>query len=96
MATKKNRKGEIKKNKQGLTMQIIEYVNNKNITIKFLESGEKRKTSYLRFRRGTVSANFHDYPPHTDCTFGQAKFFIITTGVLILAALCALAHCLLK
>lgn len=78
-----SRIGEKQKNKQGLTMKIVKYINNKNIEIRFVETGEKRKTTYLKFRRGTVTANLLDYPVGNECTFRQAKW--VTLGFLILA-----------
>lgn len=62
MSTKKTyRIGEIKRNNQGLEMQIIGYANNKNVKIRFLATGEEKTTTYIQFRRGQVTADLKKY-----------------------------------
>lgn len=83
MNYKKNREGQTRRNIQGLTMLIVRYVNNKDITIRFVETGELRKTTYHNFNKGTVWANLLEHPVGNECTFQQAK--VITVGLVILA-----------
>lgn len=54
-----DRTGEIGFNVDGLRMRIIEYIDNKNITVLFGD-GNVRKTSYLRFKRGEVYPTFRN------------------------------------
>lgn len=49
----KNRVGEQKKNKYGSLMTIVEYENNKNITVEF-ENGYKVKAQYGQFKNGSI------------------------------------------
>lgn len=60
--TKTHRVGEIEFNKQGLAMQIIEYVNNKKILIEFPATGQRVWTRYDTFKRGYVKADVIKYP----------------------------------
>lgn len=90
MKARKDRIGETKRNKQGLVMRIVEYTNNKNVVIEFPQTTERRKTTYLKFRRGEVTADLRYYPIHTDCTFGQAKFFGLGIVGVIIASIIAL------
>lgn len=97
MKNKKDvRIGEIRKNKQGLTMQIVKYVNNKEVTIEFLETGERRNTTYLKFARGIPVADLLKYPSRTECSFNQAKWITIGGLVLFLGAISAVIYALLR
>ena len=49
-----DRTGEIAKNFNGRKMKIIEYKNNKAVTVQFIETGEIKKASYFNFKRGKV------------------------------------------
>ena len=50
-----SRLGEIRKNKFGTDMKIIEYVNSDNVTIKFLdEHGFEKNTTYSNFKNGCI------------------------------------------
>jgi hypothetical protein len=49
-----DRTGEKAVNQQGLEMTIISYKSNKNITVRFTETGAQRQTSYYKFKRGKV------------------------------------------
>ncbi len=51
-----NRLGEIFTNNSGLKMTIIEYVNNKNVTVEF-ESGYTKTTNMSTIKRGEVRDN---------------------------------------
>lgn len=93
---KDTRIGETRKNKQGLTMQIIKYINNKNITIEFVETGEQRKTTYYNFTKGKPSANLLKYPSRTECSFKHAVAITIGISSLILAAIGGLIYWLCK
>lgn len=77
-----SRIGETRRNKQGLTMQIVKYVNNKNIEIEFMETGERRKTTYYNFSKGVPSADLLEYPSRTECSLKHAVW--ITIGILTL------------
>lgn len=66
-------------------MRIIKYNGNKDVVIRFLETGEERRVSYLRFKRGKITANLLDHPVGNECTFTQAKW--LTAACLALAAL---------
>lgn len=80
---KDSRIGEVRKNKQGLTMQIIKYANSKCVTIRFLETGEEKVVRYMRFAQGTPRADLLKYPPNGDAPFKHAV--VITIGILTLA-----------
>lgn len=83
---KTERVGETRYNAQGLRMRIIKYNGNKDVVIRFLETGEERHVSYLRFRRGNIVANLLDHPVGSECTFTQAKWVTVAlTGLAILA-----------
>lgn len=59
---KSDRVGERVVNRQGLTMEIVKYRNNKNVEIVFLETGERRTVRYLNFRSRNVRANLVEHP----------------------------------
>lgn len=85
MKNKKNeRVGETRRNKQGLTMRIVAYLNSKNMIIEFLETGERKKAQYVDFCKGAPVADLLKYPHHGECSFTQAKW--ITVGMIALAA----------
>lgn len=96
MKRKTERIGEEKQNKQHLTMRIIKYYNNKNVVIRFLETGEERKVSYIKFRRGTPMANLWDYPIGGDCSFKQAKRMSIGLAVIAVGLISALIYAIVK
>ena len=77
-----SRIGETRTNHQGLTMQIIQYKNNKDIVIEFVETGEKRNTTYYNFKKGKPTANLLEHPSRTECSLKHAV--IITIGILTL------------
>lgn len=82
---KTERVGETRYNAQGLRMRIIKYNGNKDVVIRFLETGEERRVSYLRFKKGNIVANLLDHPVGNECTFTQAK--CLTVAMTLLAAL---------
>lgn len=91
---KSHRVGERNINRQGLTMEIVKYHNNKRVEIVFLETGEHRTTRYLNFLHGNVAANLIDYPY---LAVKQAKKFARTTKiVLAVGAAIAFAALLIK
>ena len=91
MSAKKDRTGEISKNKQGLLMRIVKYHNNKNCEIEFVQTHERRSgVSYINFKRGKVAANLKDFPLHKDCSYKKAKFFIVGIGTVLIGAIAAL------
>lgn len=96
---KKERIGEVRRNKQGLTAKILDYQNNKNVTVEFTETGEVRKTTYIKFCRGEVMADLKKYPIPIDgigCTLRQFKWIITTLAVLALGGVGAIVYALLK
>lgn len=83
MKNKKDvRIGEIRRNGQGLTMQIVKYINNKCVTIRFIETGEEKVVRYIHFVQGTPKADMLKYPPNGDAPFRHAV--AITIGIIIL------------
>ena len=93
---KKNRIGEINKNKQGLTMQIVKYYNRNRITIEFLENGERCNTNYNAFRKGLPTTNLWEHPSRTECSFKQALWTTIGILSLIMAAFAGLIYYICK
>lgn len=53
---KTHRIGEITTNKNGHTIKIIEYNNNKDMKVLVVETGEIKKASYYNFIRGKVNS----------------------------------------
>lgn len=91
MATlKKERLGETQMNEQGLTMKIVKYHNNKDIEVRFLETGEVRNTTYYKFSKGKVVANLHAYPVLDEKkakSLWRTLFILIIVGLVFTAAL---------
>lgn len=54
----KNRIGERKVMNCGEECEIVEYVNNSNIIVRFLNTGEIIKSAYKEFRIGTIKSRF--------------------------------------
>lgn len=97
MKNKRNiRIGEIRKNKQGLTMKIVKYVNNKNVTIKFVETGEEKVVRYDKFLQGMPSADLLNYPPYDDVPLKYAVVTMIAATLITLTALGGLIYWLCK
>lgn len=46
--------GEVRKNKEGETMEIVQYNNANNMTVRFEDGTEKADVSYFNFERGNV------------------------------------------
>lgn len=87
---KKERLGETRVNGQGLTMKIVKYNNNKDIAVRFLETGELRNTTYLKFTKGTVAANLRAFPVLNDKkakSLWRTLFILIVVGLVFTAAL---------
>lgn len=93
---RESRIGETRKNKQGFTMQIIKYINNKNLVIEFVETGEQRVVRYIQFINGTPTPNLAKYPPKGECTFSQAKVILVSITTLILTAIGGMIYFLCK
>lgn len=56
----KNRIGEVRLNRQGCPMEIIEYIDYRNITIKFLDDYNTRKhTRYDKFMSGEIKNPYY-------------------------------------
>lgn len=95
MSKRIDRTGETQWNKQGMLMKIVEYRNNKDMTIEFVATGERRKCSYLRFKRRHPLANLRKYPAYSDCKPKTAIGYIIGIGILVLAAIGGLIFAIL-
>lgn len=83
-----SRIGETRKNKQGLTMQIVKYVNRDNIKIEFVETGERQWVRYSQFAHGTPVADLLKQPSRTECSFDTAMIIFISFLILALAFIC--------
>lgn len=80
-----DRLGRIKPTKQGFTAKVIEYRNRNNVRVEILETRERIWTDWHDFNKGKVVADLANFPFHTDCTFNQAKFYIVSITLLLLA-----------
>lgn len=90
-----NRLGRIKTTKQGLTAKVIEYRNRNNIKVEILETHERIWTDWHDFVKGKVVADLVAFPFHNDCTFNQARFYILAITTLMLLVCGALAYLIL-
>lgn len=71
---KNERIGEISKNKYGTKMKIIEYTNNKNIIVEFMDEYKcQKKTSYRAFKNGEVS-NLYDRTIYNVGYIGKGEY----------------------
>lgn len=84
--------GETEITKEGLTARIVRWHSRERVQIELLETHERKWVSYIDFKKGRIKADFVKFPAHTDCTFGQAKFFTIAILSLIFTMLGALAY----
>lgn len=89
---KDSRIGETRRNKQGLTMQIVKYINNKNVTIEFLETGERKVVRYSMFTQGLPVADLLKYPSRTECSLKHAILIFAGITILILSAIGGLIY----
>ena len=48
------RLGEVRKNNAGETMQIVQYVNSNNVTVRFEDGTERKRVEYATFKKGTI------------------------------------------
>lgn len=67
-------------NKYGFEMEIIEYVNNKDITVRFLETGSIVKCGYSPFSKGTLRSPY-DKTVYGIGFLGEGKYPNILNGV---------------
>lgn len=70
-------------------MQIVEYRNNKSVLIKFLETGEYRRTTYAQFAKGGITANLIDYPVYSKNKARSLKkklIWLAVTGICVAVA----------
>ena len=51
---KGGRLGEVRKNNAGETMQIVQYVNSNNVTVRFEDGTERKRVEYATFKKGTI------------------------------------------
>ena len=85
MASTVDRKGSARKSLQGLTTRVVKYINRDNVKVEILETKESVWTDWKTFNKGLVRGDLTKLHNHTDCKFGQAKFFITSISILILA-----------
>ena len=90
------RLGEVRKNKQGLSMRIVRYINNKSVLIEFVETGEQRWVRYSQFRKGTPIADLLKYPSRTECSFKNAVWITIGIFAVVSAAIGGLIYWIVK
>lgn len=79
------RLGKIKKTVQGLSAKVLKYYNRDNILVEILETRQQIWTDWWSFNKGEIIADLEKYPAHTDCTFNQAKFYVISITMLLFA-----------
>lgn len=89
---KTDRVGEIKKSKQGLTLIIRKYINNKKIMVEVVETGEQKWIRYDMFRKGTFKADLLTYPSRTECSFKTAVFIVSSIALIALGAIGSLIY----
>ena len=89
-SAKIERLGETRVNGQGLTMKIVKYRNNKDMSVRFLETGEVRNTTYYKFTKGNVIANLKTFPVISEKKtkrLWRTLFILIIVGLVFTAAL---------
>lgn len=91
-----DRLGATRKTLQGLTTKVIKYYNRDNVKVEILETKEVLWTDWKTFNKGLVRGDMTKLHNHTDCTFGQAKFFITSISILILAFIGILTYFLIR
>lgn len=91
-----SRLGEMRKNKEGLTMRIIGYSNNKNVTIEFVETGEVKTIRYSQFVKGSTHADLLKHPSRTECSFRQAIWITISMVLLLLGIITFIIYAIVK
>ena len=96
MKFRTNRLGQTRATKQGFTAKVVEYRNRNNVRVEILETREKIWTDWHDFNKGKVVADLANFPYHTDCTLNQAKFFITSMSILILAFIGILTYFLIR
>lgn len=81
MSKKINRIGEIRSNKHGTKMKIIEYINNKNVLVEFQDEYKyKTKVCYYQFDKGSVE-NLYDKTVFGIGMQGEGKYQQSIKGV---------------
>lgn len=96
MKYKTEREGKVRKSLQGLTTKVVKYINRDKVKVKILETKESVWTDWKTFNKGLVRGDLSKVHTHTDCTFGQAKFFITSISILILAFIGILIYFLIR
>lgn len=94
---KRSRLGRRVITREGMTCEVIKYVNSKNVKVRILETGETQWTDFSAFEKGRVFADFATFPYNGgDCTFKQAKFFTIAIAALLLSSIGAAIYNILS
>lgn len=96
MSNPTDRVGTTRKSLQGLTVRVVKYINRENVKVEILETKESFWTDWKTFNKGLVRGDLSKLHSHTDCTFGQAKFFITSISILILAFIGILIYFLMR
>jgi hypothetical protein len=84
---RKDRTGEIRTNYQGYEMVIINYANNKDVTVEFPNTGEVKHCRYSQFASGRLRA---DCPQTTRTYWG----WIAAIGIIVAETVALLSLCL--
>ena len=96
MSNPNNRAGATRKTLQGLTSRVVRYYNRDEVKVIIVETNEVFITDWKTFNKGLVRGDLSKLHSHTDCTFGQAKFFITSISILILAFIGILIYFLIR
>lgn len=83
---KEERIGEYNRNTDGELMQIVEYIDNKNVTVVFVRTGLTKKTRYASFKTGYVSTPELPFDPDETPHDGRGCLYVM----LYILAACAL------
>ena len=73
-------------------MQIVKYVNNKCVTIRFVETGQEKVVRYVRFAQGIPQADLLNFPPNGEAPLKHAVLITIGITTLVLAAVGGLIY----
>lgn len=77
-----DRTGEKNRNNFGSMMEIVEYINNANVLVKFIEHGDYVRTTYSCFKNGSVKS-LYDKSVYGIGFFGEGKHKASEDGKLI-------------
>lgn len=90
MKYKMQREGASRKSLQGLTTKVVNYINRDKVLVEVLETKEAFWTDWKTFNKGLVRGDLSKMHTHDDCSFNQARFYIVSMALLFLAFIGAL------